>query len=357
MPAPALGQEQIPPDEAAAIAAVTDISERILNKQPPVKRGEHPKGHGCVRGSFQVDPHLPEDPALRLGVLQTPGQTFPVCIRYSNFSVKDDAKGDAHGMALKLFEVPGQKILEGEQEARTHDFLLVDFPVFPVRDAKDYVEFFGDIERTQSRNPIRFFLTGLNPLRWRWRELWIALRIRLKTIHSPLEVQYWSMTPYRLGERAVKYVAIPHEVNREGGFWRRLGFRSRDYLRERMRSHLQDHSAGFDFYVQIQTDPVKMPVEDPRIRWWAPLQKVATLTIAAQSFESSEQAAFCENLSYSPWHALPEHRPLGGINRTRRAVYDTISRIRHQLNQVPRQEPSLAEFDAVFPPPSESLSS
>ena len=98
---------------------------------------------------------------------------------------------------------------------------------------------------------------------------------------------------------------------------------------------------GFDFCVQFQTDAVKMPIEDPTIRWRSPLQKVATITIPPQQFESPEQSQFCEHLSFTPWHALPEHRPLGGINRTRRSVYQTLSRIRHELNQVPRQEPTV----------------
>ncbi|NMF85498.1 catalase family protein [Nodosilinea sp. P-1105] len=344
---PQLGQEHIPPNETAAIQAVTDISDRILKRQPPVKRGEHPKGHGCVRGRFQVLEDVPE--ALQVGLFGQLGRSWPACIRYSNFSVKHDAQGDAHGMAIKLFGVPGEKVLEHEKEAQTHDFLVVDHPVFPVRNAQDYVAFFGEIERTKSRNPVRFFITGWNPLRWRWTELWIALAIRLRTITSPLETPYWSMVPYALGDQAVKYAAIPHRHNWEGGFWRRLGFRSRDYLRDALRDHLSSRPASFDFYVQVQTDPVKMPVEDPTVRWRSPLVKVAVITIPPQTFESPAQTEFCENLSYTPWHALPAHRPLGGINRTRKQVYDTIANIRHDLNQVTYQEPTVEEFEAVFP--------
>ena len=354
MSVPALGQELIPPDEEAAIQAVTDISDRILNKKPLVKRGEHPKGHGCIRGTFQVDPNLPDDPALRIGVFQHPGQQFPVCIRFSNFSVENDAKGDVRGMGVKLLGVAGEKILDEEKNAATQDFLFVDLPVFPVRNAKDYVEIFTEIQRVNNRNPIRFFIPSLNPFAWRWRELGIALQIRLKTISSLLETQYWSMTPYRLGNAAVKYSLIPHRSNWNGGFWRKLKFRSPSYLRELMREHLETSGAGFDFCVQFQTDAVKMPIEDPTIRWRSPLQKVATITIPSQQFESPKQSQFCEHLSFTPWHALPEHRPLGGINRTRRSVYQTLSRIRHELNQVPRQEPTVEEFDAVFPPDSNS---
>ena len=86
-----------------------------------------------------------------------------------------------------------------------------------------------------------------------------------------------------------------------------------------------------------------MPIEDPTIEWSekdAPFIPVARITIPAQAFTSPEQLAFCENLSFTPWHAIPEHRPLGGINRVRKTVYDTISRVRHELNGDKRLEPT-----------------
>lgn len=57
---------------------------------------------------------------------------------------------------------------------------------------------------------------------------------------------------------------------------------------------------------------------------------VATLTIPPQDFDSPERRAACENLFFTPWHGVAEHRPLGGINRMRRAVYDASSEFRHQ---------------------------
>ena len=45
-----------------------------------------------------------------------------------------------------------------------------------------------------------------------------------------------------------------------------------------------------------------------------------------------EQNLACDNLSFNPWHSLPEHRPIGGINRLRKAVYETVSAYRHERN-------------------------
>jgi hypothetical protein len=79
------------------------------------------------------------------------------------------------------------------------------------------------------------------------------------------------------------------------------------------------------------------------VRWnekASPFRPVATIDIPAQRFESPEQQKFCEDLSMNPWHAAPEHRPLGGINRVRKVVYETISKFRHDLNGAPRSEPT-----------------
>jgi Catalase len=340
------GQEEIPEDEQEATRAITAISERLLNQKLPVRRGEHPKAHGCMRGELVIDADLPNDKLLRVGVFQEPGKRFPACIRFSNFSQKDDRKGDAHGMAIKLFAVPGEKLLEDEKYEQTQDFLLIDHPVFVVRNARDYVEFFAEIERGGSRNPIKFFIPSLNPLQWRWREMLIGIAIRLTKITSPLTTQYWSTTPYQLGDRAIKFSVKP-ALDHQPNIWQRLS-RNENYLYEVMKAHFQSKMARFDFLIQFQRDSDTMPIEDPTIEWHSPYHKVATLTILPQIFDTPAQQEFCENLSYTPWHALPEHRPLGGINRPRKQVYELISRLRNQLNGVPHQEPTIEEFFDIF---------
>jgi hypothetical protein len=72
----------------------------------------------------------------------------------------------------------------------------------------------------------------------------------------------------------------------------------------------------------------------------SPFHKVATVTIPKQAFDLPAQDAFCENLSFSPWHARTDQRPLGVVNRVRKVVYDTVSRVRHELNGVQRREPT-----------------
>ncbi|MEI9806058.1 MAG: hypothetical protein WDN48_18880 [Pseudolabrys sp.] len=62
-------------------------------------------------------------------------------------------------------------------------------------------------------------------------------------------------------------------------------------------------------------------IDNPTVSWDTPEQRVAVITIPPQNFASLEQMTFGENLSYTPWHALPEHRPVGQVNDIRKAVY------------------------------------
>lgn len=340
-----LGKEYLPLDEKDAIHKVALISEKLLNtNERPVRRGQHPKHHGCVRAEFIVEANLPEK--LRVGVFQKQ-RNFPACIRFSNAREQDDSKGGAHGMAIKLLGVEGDKVLKEEKDEKTQDFVMMDHPVFFIRNVQDYVEFFEVQETSPDKPPLKFFFPGLNPLKWRLHELMILISMRRKKIVSPLENQYWSTTPYQLGSEVIKFSVEPSPANTSG----RSVLNTENYLREAMVEHLKNKEAWFDFSVQLQTDPDRMPVEDPTIEWneqESPYQKVATIKISPQDFDSREQMDFCENLSYTPWHSLPEHMPLGGMNRSRKEIYQLISTTRHKFNSVTRREPTEEEFFHLF---------
>jgi hypothetical protein len=113
-------------------------------------------------------------------------------------------------------------------------------------------------------------------------------------------------------------------------------------LRAALKADLAQGEGCFDLLVQLQVAGKNMPVEDSTVLWSekdSPFLKVARITIPRQEFDTKEQNAFCENLSFTPWHSLPEHEPVGVMNRVRRALYQEISRYRHAKNAAPRAEP------------------
>ena len=320
--------EDVPPGEAESIRAIVSIVEarlREVARAGAARRDAHAKGHGCVQAEFRVLDDL--EPDLRVGVFAEP-RRYRALIRFSNGAgvMAPDKHGDSRGMAIKLLDVAGSA-------SRTQDFVLVDHPVFVVRNVADYLEL-------QSAAPQwRFFLPGWNPLRLRLHELWITLAITRQEVRNPLALRYWSMAPFLFGETACKFSARP-----VGPPSRFQDPTADDFLHRNLGSHLAGEGAAFEFLVQLRTRPDEMPVEDPTIEWQechAPFRAVARITIPPQPLV---EASFCENLSFTPWHGLPAHRPLGGINRVRREVYDAISRLRHELNDAPRREPVEADI-------------
>lgn len=327
-----LAQEIIPPNEPQVIEDLTArLKAKIMQDNPAgiMRRDAHPKMHGLVKAEFIVETDLPEE--LRIGLFKEP-QTYQAWIRFSNASgtINLDKENDIRGMAIKLMGVPGEKLLEAEKHAQTHDLLLISASRFVTKDVAEFDGLVKALTGSLSAKIVFFFS--------HWRGGFNLLRSMLK-FANPLQIRYFSATPYLLGNRAVKYSAIPHVAAPDSI----PSNPADDYLRLAMVRQLQIGDAFFDFAVQLQTDPEVMPIEDPGVEWpeaLSPFRKVATIRILQQAFDTEAQNAFGEHLSFTPWHALPEHRPLGGINRARKIVYNAISTFRHEMNQIPRIEPN-----------------
>lgn len=332
MPSSHLAQETIPSGEAAFIDDLTArLKAKIIRDNPTgiMRRDAHPKMHGVVRAEFTVEPNLA--PELRVGVFKE-AKTFQAWIRFSNQdgTINPDKGRDIRGMAIKLMGVAGAKILETEKDEQTHDFIVISTPIFVTKNVE---EFDGLIKALTGSvfAKIGFFISHLR--------VGINLFKSMIKFANPLQIRYFSTTPYLLGANAVKYSAIPHIKTSDTI----PNDPADDYLRLAMMRQLKDGDALFDFAVQLQTDPTSMPIENPAQLWSedeSPFRKVATIRIMQQEFNSDQQKEFGENLSFSPWHALPDHRPLGGVNRARKVVYQAISLFRHEYNHVARKEPS-----------------
>jgi hypothetical protein len=107
-----------------------------------------------------------------------------------------------------------------------------------------------------------------------------------------------------------------------------------DYLRRDLVARLRRGDLRFHLAAQFFVDEGRTPIEDASVRWStsvAPLLTLATLTIPRQDLASPEARAsetFVDRLSFTPWHCSEAHRPLGNIQRARRAVYEASARHR-----------------------------
>jgi hypothetical protein len=332
-----LGERLYPNEEALArrLAAVIDETVRRQYRTGTARRDAHPKAHGCVRAEFHVDEKL--DPRFAKGVF-IPGKTYQAWVRFSNGNPdanKPDADGMERGMSIKLLGVTGAKLLESERQDTTQDFVMMSHPVFFLKDAADAVPFFEELGSESTLDKLKV------PFTLGFGQLYTLLKINSLKISNPLQTRYWTPVPYQLGlgpdRLAIKYSAqscsttVNPMPNNPG----------QNFLREAMRNTLTAGDACMNFMIQPRTSD-KLDVEDARAQWReedAPFYQAATIRIPKQEFDSAEQLAFCENLSFTPWHALPEHKPLGSINRLRKVVYEQISNTRHALNKAKRSEP------------------
>jgi hypothetical protein len=311
-PVPGLAEETLDPLEETFIESIKKLTmERLRGQYGPgvtARRDAHPKTHGLVRAEFIVLDDFSY--ALRHGVFKTP-RTFEAVIRFSAGDVAvfpDTRVPRSGGMAMKLFGVEGDKLLPNEKHAQTHDFIMINFPGFLARSFASY-----EALHIASAPDDRARFYEANP-----HEAALYHRQSLEPFNNPLQARYFSQVPYRLGPNAVKYSAKPisNAANRPPAS------EGPDFLREVLTQQVATSDVYFDFMVQVQTDPVRMPIEDSLTIWdeaLSPYQRVAIIRIPRQDV-TVKGLEIAENLAFTPWHALPEHRPLGNMNRTRRVV-------------------------------------
>ncbi|KAG0038808.1 hypothetical protein BGZ82_010787 [Podila clonocystis] len=342
VPYPAVDEhlgERLQKDEAQIATATADTIEAGIRNQyhaGDARRDVHAKATGVVKANFRVHDNIPAD--LAKGVF-IPGKAYQSLIRFSNAAgnahQKDD-HDDGRGIAIKLLDVPGPKILESDKDAKTQDFLLINAPVFLTNDAKTYLQLMQKAGGgALAKLSIPFTLGFKGTIN--------AARLMAGRISNPLQIQYFSVVPAQLGlgpdRQAVKYSVKPVS-NKKDPF---PGINpEHDYLHTAIKRNLLAETVEFRFMIQRKKGE-HMDVEDSMVEWSqaeSPYVEVATVTIPQQDIDAGDLDALGERLSFNPWHSLPDHKPLGAMNRFRKVVYERISRVRDSMNSVPRQEPS-----------------
>jgi hypothetical protein len=327
-------EERAVPGEERITAAIVAAMSRFLHDQYPhghALRAGNTKTYGVVRGEFRVRDDLP--PLYRHGVFE-PGRRYPVWVRFGGpgpLAPPDPKDNGVLSIGIKLMGVEGEKLIDDERF--TQDFTGISAPTFTTPDVAENLKLQRQlVEGT----PVWYFV---NPLDSHLLDgIMQGLYARLNT--SPLEVTYWSCVAYLLGPgRAMHYIVRP-ATDARTPIPRPPG---PNYLREAMAATLARREVRFDFLIQLQTDPWRMPIENAAVRWSetesVPVA-VAELVLPPQRFDSAAQLAFAGNLSYNPWHSLPAHRPLGNQNRARRTIYLELSKLRQRMDGEARIEPA-----------------
>ena len=309
---------------------MAEMSQRVQATTEMEKRGEliprynQPKTIACLTGEFAVAEDVPQE--LRHGLFEN-AATYPVMARFASASKWDDSEKDIRGLSLQVTSVKGET-LWGEQG--TQDFLFNSYPALFVATPEEFLGFMRARQTGKKMSLAKFFLSPFDP---HLKSLMTVLKARGKH-DSPLDIRYWSTVPSALDNQlqagspppadtqAVKYSVTPcsqykTESTVEPG---------ENQLRAAIKAHIQQAPACFEFGVQPQIDPQKMPLEDASVIWdedVSPFVTVATLTFDAQDMDSAASLEQCEQQTFNPWQSLPAHTPLGRMNAVRKAVYAT----------------------------------
>ena len=311
-----LAEEVVAPDEAAVTAQFIAFLKAATEKRHPTgtrRRFNQGRATAFVDAEFTVLDGL--DGGHRVGLFAAP-RSYPASIRFANAASASDRDADIRGMSVRVMGVQGANLTPG---ATTHDFIFNSHPVMMVPGTREFLELLQANEAGGFRR-IAYFLTHLGATR-------IATAARSNpTCH--LDLTYWSTTPFLFGpQRAVKYIVAPASSRRSP----MPPSRTDTYLLDAMRARLDDGDAVFDFMVQFQTDGRKMPIEDASVEWKrqdSPYVPVARIRIPRQSVDDPARVAAGEQIAFNPWNCLAEHRPLGSMNRARRAIYAAMAAFR-----------------------------
>lgn len=345
---PVASEEHIPAGEAAMTQDIIQTAIRVVDQHREATRylrDAHAKAHGCLQAQVSVLEALPTE--LRQGVFSAPGKQWQAWIRLSNGNAypQFDNLQDARGMAIKLLDVPGKPLMDSQSARHEQDFVMFSHANFFVSDVAEYRQNIG--AQAQGETVMAFF-PSWDPRSWQLRHLLIAQATLADAPASPTQATYYSVSPYKFGSANAKFRVLPDPASCPAYTLAKPNRDLPNFLRSALYQQLSADRVPACFVLQIQRqNPARyMPIEDTSVEWQesdAPFETVARIRIPAQDFDTPEQNLMCDNLSFNPWHGIEAHRPIGGINRLRRAVYDAVSAYRHARNEAVESQPRAVE--------------
>ncbi|MFT3711703.1 MAG: catalase [Archangium sp.] len=317
-------KEVIAPGEAELFeklaAQLGALQSSLAQKNDGLKRGLHAKVNVITRATFEVKSDVPEH--LRVGPFATAGKKYDAVVRFSNGGpiVQGDKKPDVRGMAVKLLGVGGKKIIPGMQDAQTQDFSAILSTSVPFPSPEAFIWFVIAARSPLTLLPKAFMKFGIGATLKLVKTLQAGLGAPVMQLHTN---RYFTPLPIRLGAYAAKYSFTPVGAQNVKS--------TADNVGAELSTYLEGNDAKWDFQVQLFTDETNTPLEDHTRDWNGPWVTLGTLTIPKQSTGSAEGqklSAWGEKLSFDPWHACEELRPLGAMMRARSPAYRVSTQAR-----------------------------
>jgi hypothetical protein len=347
------GVERPAADEASTttglIAAMRYIGEKTFADGGHAIRPVHAKSHGILEGCLEVDAGLPTE--LAQGLFAKPGR-YPVVMRFSTIpgDILDDSVSVPRGLALKIIGVEGER-LDGSERDVTQDFLLINGPAFSAPTPKKFLSGVRLLARTTDR--VQWFKKFLSSVMRPLQRIIVAITGRpnaaVATFGGHPETHilgetFYTQAALRFGDFIAKLAVAP--VSSELAALKQAPLnvnRAPNGLRKAVVAFFKTHGGEWEVRAQLCTDLVLMPIENAAAVWpeeKSPYRPIARIKVKPQMAWSEARALRVDDgMSFSPWHGLAAHRPLGGIMRSRRQVYEMAKRFRAEKNGRVIEEP------------------
>jgi hypothetical protein len=350
--------EHFEEDEKQTMADIDATMARIREKtyvdSGHALRSVHAKSHGVLRGELDVPVGLPAE--LAQGLFRRAGR-YPVVMRFSTIpgDLLDDKVSTPRGLAIKVVGVAGGR-LPGSEDEVTQDFVLVNGPAFNAPNAKKFLSGLKQLAPTTDKaEGAKKALSAALQAAEKLVEAFGGKSAKLLSLggHPQTNVlgeTYYSQAPLRHGHFMGKFAVTPASAALQALKGAPVDLDGRpDGLRQAVVDFLARNGADWDLQVQLCTDLEAMPIEDSSVAWSEALSPFVTLgrihAEPQQAWSAARIAAVDDGMSFSPWHGLAEHQPLGSIMRVRKMAYERSARFRAEGNSRRIDEPkSLADF-------------
>lgn len=340
-------------NEAKTVAGMMDslrgISETTFKHSGHAIRSVHAKSHGLLRGELRVLDGLPA--ALAQGIFARPG-SWPVVMRFSTVpgDILDDSVSTPRGLAIKVVGVAGER-LAGSEGATTQDFVLVNGPSFAAPSAAKFLTNLKLLAPTTDKAPnlkkaVSAVLRGAEQV----IEAFGGESGTLKGLGGHPETHilgetFFSQAPILFGPYMAKVSVAPVSAALVALSGASLNVNGHpNGLRDAVLDFFSGTGGEWELRVQLCTDLAAMPIEDASVAWpedTSPYIAVARITAAPQiAWSDARSAAVDDGMSFSPWHGVRDHRPIGSVMRVRKAVYEMSAHFRAEHNGRRVEEPA-----------------
>jgi hypothetical protein len=242
-------------------------------------------------------------------------------------------------LAIKIIGVEGER-LEGSEADVTQDLVLVNGPAFGAPNAKQFLATLKLLAKTTDRvQGLKKIISGA--LRGVQDVIVAATGTPNATVATLggqpethiLGETFYSQVPLRFGNYIAKMAVAPVSPELVALVQAPLNVnRIPDGLREAVVKFFRQNGGTWEVCAQLCTNLDDMPVENAATVWpvkKSPYRAVARITVKPQAaWTLARLAAVDDGMSFSPWHGLAAHRPLGSIMRVRKTAYEMGRRFR-----------------------------